>query len=249
MPIRLRLLFTIVSLLQTVAYAQTFEREEFVPKLALSYDVNTPPKAETPTAPVAAPKAAKPAIWKPWIRVDGKTEPDGTIRLQWQTDPKPVKRIFLVERSADGALWEQLTQINSDGIASGKHAYQFLDVQAQQTGYYRVFCFVGDTTKFYSPTVSVVGTLRPSQPYPPIRYYTVQRKSVSIGLETNYLTFPVTANFYSTTGKILCYDTMEKHGDVFVVEMPDAKDPTLKLQVVDGSGRVLTTRAILRPNE
>jgi hypothetical protein len=247
MTVRLLVFGTLLLLWQTPSYAQTFEREEFTPKLALSYDVNTPPKTETAT--VAATLPAKPALWKPWVRIDGKTEPDGTIRLQWQTDPKPTKRTFLVERSWDGILWEQLTQINSSDSPAAKHTYQFLDVQAQLSANYRVFCFMGDTTKFYSPTIAVVGTYRPNQPNPAVRYYTIQRKSISVGLETAYVTYPVTATFYTNTGKILCYDTLSKYSDVFVVELPDAKDPNMKLQVVDGSGRVLTIRSIVRPNE
>ncbi len=48
------------------------------------------------------------------------------VNLDWKTSGETTSGLYLVERSADGVNWEELTMINAFGTA-GDHLYSFVD--------------------------------------------------------------------------------------------------------------------------
>ncbi|CCG99357.1 hypothetical protein FAES_1347 [Fibrella aestuarina BUZ 2] len=217
------------------------------PTMAVSYEGKASNSLKAVAAVATTPPSPPPApeLVRPWVRLNARPDADGTVRVQWQTHPKQVNKTFLLERSADGITWEPLGQVSGNETASGKNTYEFVSAQPLASERYRLFCLLADNTKLYSSVVALVST---GQPHQAVRYYAAQQSAITVGLLPSRLTFPVTVNVYTAAGAMLCYDSLVKSANEFMVELPATKESTLRLQVVDASNRVVLMRNVAMPS-
>lgn len=74
------------------------------------------------------------------IDFNSKTQPDGTVSLNWATATESNNSYFLIERSADGKNFSELEKVSSkDGSSSARLDYQFTDKQPLKgVNYYKL---------------------------------------------------------------------------------------------------------------
>ncbi|MEZ0609804.1 hypothetical protein ACAW74_14895 [Fibrella sp. WM1] len=230
MSIRLPLFCVLSCLLQPDGVAQTFHEK---------YETMAKGPAPRPESrPVAL--SVTPAVARPWVRLMGQLETDGKIKLRWHTNYAKATRSFRVERSADGLEWNALGEVNStDSIQ--RNAYQFVDEAPVRTAVYRLQSKYDDGSTPYSAVLSVVNPRHASQP---VLYYSIDQRVVLIGLEPMNLIYPLTANLYAESGRLLCYDTIPPQADEFRIDVPATRESAVKVQIVDGAHRVVTVRRI-----
>ncbi|MEZ0609805.1 hypothetical protein ACAW74_14900 [Fibrella sp. WM1] len=236
---RLLLLCTLLGYRPVGSYAQGF----IAPTMAVSYEGKASTNLKAIAAAATTPPPA-PELVRPWVRLNARPDADGTVRVLWQTHPKQVNKTFLLERSGDGLTWEPLGQVNGSETTTQKNSYEFTAAQPSATESYRLSCLLADNTKLYSPVVTLIST---SQPHQAVRYYTAQQSAISVGFLPNRITFPVTVNVYTAAGSMLCYDSLAKPANEFTAELPATKETALRLQVVDGSNRVVLMRNVPMP--
>lgn len=231
MSIRLPLFCLLSCLLQPDGIAQTFHE---------TYETVAKGPAPRPESRPAA-LSVTPAVARPWVRLMGQVETDGKIKLRWQTNYAKATRSFRVERSADGMDWNALGEVNSTDSVQ-RNAYQFIDETPVRMAVYRLQSHHDDGSTPYSAVLSVVNPRHANQP---VLYHSVDQQVVLIGIEPANLIYPVTANLYAESGRLLCYDNLPPQTDEFRIDIPATKDGVVKVQIVDGAHRVLTVRRVL----
>ncbi|HEX8350472.1 MAG TPA: T9SS type A sorting domain-containing protein [Hymenobacter sp.] len=83
----------------------------------------------------------------------------GSVAISWSTASEKDNDKFVVERSADGELFEAVTEVAGHGTSSSAHTYSATDASPLPgTSYYRLQQRDLDGTASYSPVVSVLNT-------------------------------------------------------------------------------------------
>jgi hypothetical protein len=221
--------------------------EDLVLRMSLSYEVSAavkPALALAAAAPTAVAVAKKKAL-KPWVRLNGRASADGHVQLDWQTNPQQANRAFWVERAAGGGKWEPLAQLPGTDTTAQKTGNQFTDRQPLAAGTYRLLCVVGDSTKLYSESLSVV----PVATNRVIQYCVFRPNGLAVGMETSRVRYPITVNVYAMDGKLLGNNVLTgKQTRELLIEAAAQKEKRIHLQVVDATSRVLTTRSVAVPD-
>jgi hypothetical protein len=242
MNLRLLVLGGWLCLRHTAAYAQqnlpAYDHLSFREQFQETATANVPALAAQ--ASIAATALAPAAMPLP-IQLAGQAEPDGRVRLRWQVGPTQCSEVFLVERATDELLWQQVAQVNGSDTTHQKNEYEYIDSTPARLGHYRLFCLHTNGTRAYSATLSVFNTRKTGQA---VQYYVLYPTTLTVGFDTSSLVFPVTANLYGKDGKLLCYETLAPQANALSLDLPATPDATIKLQLVDGTHRVLTTRVM-----
>lgn len=91
-----------------------------------------------------------------WLYVDAKEIAGAQVEVSWQTAQETNNDQFDVERSATGAIWENVGEVGGNISSSGPTDYQFIDAfPAIGLSYYRIKQTDLDGTFSYSNTVQV----------------------------------------------------------------------------------------------
>lgn len=74
-----------------------------------------------------------------WGQFQATAEPDGAVRLNWQTLNEQANALFTVERSADGDLFQPVVEQTSQGAGNTLRNYEAFDyTPLQGMNYYRI---------------------------------------------------------------------------------------------------------------
>ncbi|MFD1468941.1 hypothetical protein ACFQ48_11960 [Hymenobacter caeli] len=105
------------------------------------------------------PAAAAPAPRLTFTAVSGLAASPGAL-LRWATASEAGTARFVVERSADGVVFEAIGAVAAAGTSRASHAYRFDDVAAPAAYYYRLRQENRDGTVVYSAAVAITPASR-----------------------------------------------------------------------------------------
>ncbi|MCF8426612.1 MAG: FG-GAP-like repeat-containing protein [Bacteroidia bacterium] len=179
-----------------------------------------------------------------WLSFEGiKIEKD--IALNWQTASEINSQSFVIERSFDNQLWQNIGKIKAAGNSNQIHSYSFTDknpalVQPEAiTVYYRLKQIDNDQEFSYSSIVAI----------------TLQNPSINIQEELSFNAFPVpfsdklniisnnkinfSADLYNTYGKLLESTESENGQAEFSTQSLPAGVYVALLKTVTGEVKVM----------